>query len=104
MAWVYGKDYQMNTFLKRRSLVYASNHAPTNEIIFALDSWRTTPFKNHTGQVVLRHSGKANVLFLDGHVSVHNGADLVNNREWVNYEPQTWSGWHNWNMLNFRYE
>ena len=35
---------------------------------------------------------------------LYRPGEIVANREWVNYEPQTWAGWGNWNMLNFRYQ
>ena len=102
--WVFCQDYQMNEFLLDKTLGFAGKHASPDEILFSLDSWRTRPIKNHTNQVALRHTAKANVLFLDGHAQAHTGADLVENAEWVNYEPKTWAGWGNWNMANFRYE
>jgi prepilin-type processing-associated H-X9-DG protein/prepilin-type N-terminal cleavage/methylation domain-containing protein len=104
MNWVFTRDYQMNEFLLDHTMGYAGNHASPDEILFSIDSWRTRPIKNDTGHIALRHTAKANVLFLDGHARAHHGVDIANNREWVNYEPLTWQGWGNWNLSRFRYE
>ena len=95
----------MNAHLESKTFGFASGVVSPDEIIFSADNAANQPrlFRNHTGSFRLRHNRKANLVFLDGHVSHYGAQDIFNRREWMNYDyPNVgYAGWGNWNLSNF---
>ena len=104
----YRADYQMNGHLRQMTIGYVTKVADPSEVIFSGDNGAaTTPhkFRNQTSQFRMRHLQKANLVWLDGHVSSKGAYDIFPNRHWMNFDWGNvgYAGWGNWTLDNFDY-